>query len=296
MGDKPTQSFNRMVSNKVIDGALAGLVGVTATFPLDLAKTRLQNQVTAPNQQPKYKNLVHTVQRVGLEEGFRGLYSGYTVNASFIVFEKALKLVANDVFRLILTDKNGELSLASQCVAGASAGACQSAVTTPMELLKIKGQEAGQKGVNFSMVKEMSHITKTQGLGGFYKGWCSTLVRDVPFSFIYFPMYANLKDQSVFGKGQSFYGNLAAGMAAGAFAGGISTPFDVIKTRLQNADPSVKISWLQCTKDTFRNEGGLKPFFKGSGPRMICIGALFAVAQGFYELGLGNKAIGALVD
>lgn len=150
MGDKPTQSFNRMVSNKVIDGALAGLVGVTATFPLDLgksrkirnqiltlifiilAKTRLQNQVTPPNQQPKYRNLVHTVQRVGLEEGFRGLYSGYTVNASFIVFEKALKLVANDVFRLILTDKNGDLSLVSQCVAGASAGACQSAVTTPI--------------------------------------------------------------------------------------------------------------------------------------------------------------------
>lgn len=290
------QSFNRMVGNKVIDGALAGLVGVTATFPLDLAKTRLQTQVTPAGQTPKYKNLIHAVKRVGAQEGFKGLYGGYTVNASFIVFEKALKLVANDVFRLILTDKDGNLSLLSQCIAGASAGACQSAVTTPMELLKIKGQEAGQKGLKFSMVKEMSKIGKTQGLGGFYKGWCSTLVRDVPFSFVYFPMYANLKESELFGKGQSFSGNLSAGMAAGAFAGGISTPFDVIKTRLQNADPGVKLSWIQCTKDTYRNEGGLKPFFKGSGPRMICIGALFAVAQGFYELGLGNKAIGALVD
>jgi hypothetical protein len=32
------------ISAKLINGGIAGLVGVTCVFPIDLAKTRLQNQ------------------------------------------------------------------------------------------------------------------------------------------------------------------------------------------------------------------------------------------------------------
>lgn len=34
----------RSVTAKLINGGVAGLVGVTCVFPIDLAKTRLQNQ------------------------------------------------------------------------------------------------------------------------------------------------------------------------------------------------------------------------------------------------------------
>lgn len=276
---------------KVIDGGLAGVAGVTATFPLDLAKTRLQKQMVPVGGVPKYKNMMHTVAVVAREEGAAGLYSGYKVNVSFIVFEKAVKLVCNDFFRHLLTDKDsGKISLGAECLAGSSAGAMQSAVTTPMELLKIKGQVAASQGKSFDTIKVMSNIMKTEGPRGFYRGWCSTLVRDVPFSFLYFPLYANLKNTETFGNGTSFIGNLSAGMVAGMVAGGGSTPFDVVKTRLQDLPAGQTQSWVDCVKETHAKEG-TKAFFKGTGPRMICIGALFAVAQGFYELGIGKSIL-----
>lgn len=289
---KNERPISKILTSKVIDGGLAGITGVTATFPLDLAKTRLQKQVVLEGQLPKYQNMFHTVKMVGTEEGLIGLYSGYKVNVSFIVFEKAVKLVCNDMFRLALTDKKtGNLSLMSECLAGASAGAMQSAITTPMELLKIKGQVAASQGKSFNTIQVMSNILKTEGLIGFYRGWCSTLVRDVPFSFIYFPLYANLKNSKQFGQGQSFTGNLSAGMAAGMVGGAVSTPFDVVKTRLQDLPAGQKMSWIKCVSETYKNEGAVS-FFKGTGPRMVCIGALFAVAQGFYELGIGQKMVG----
>lgn len=39
---------------KLINGGIAGIVGVTCVFPIDLAKTRLQNQ---RHGQPVYKNM-----------------------------------------------------------------------------------------------------------------------------------------------------------------------------------------------------------------------------------------------
>ena len=185
--NKPELPLKIILASKVIDGGLAGITGVTATFPLDLSKTRLQKQVTPKGQSPVYKNMLQTIQVVAQKEGLVGLYSGYKVNVSFIVFEKAVKLVANDMFRMYFTDKDtGKISLAGECLSGASAGALQSAVTTPMELLKIKGQLAAQEGRQFNTMQEMSKILKNEGPKGFYRGWCSTLVRDIPFSFIYF--------------------------------------------------------------------------------------------------------------
>ena len=66
--------------------------------------------------------------------------------------EKAIKLVVNDKMRtrygflsdffteLRLTDKNGVISIPNQIAAGATAGACQCVVTSPMEMFKIAGQ------------------------------------------------------------------------------------------------------------------------------------------------------------
>ena len=46
-------SFNSLPA-KLINGGVAGMVGVTCVFPIDLAKTRLQNQRSG---QQLYKNM-----------------------------------------------------------------------------------------------------------------------------------------------------------------------------------------------------------------------------------------------
>jgi len=133
---------------KVVNASIAGLVGVTCVFPIDLVKTRLQNQQIGPNGERMYKSMWDCFAKTHRAEGFRGMYRGSGVNLLLITPEKVIKLVANDFFRHRLTDKNGKLSIQREMVAGGSAGLCQIIITTPMELLKISMQDAGRQALS----------------------------------------------------------------------------------------------------------------------------------------------------
>src|SRR2546430_14034748 len=80
-------------------------------------------------------------------------------------------------------------------------------------------------------------IVRSLGIVGLYKGASACLLRDIPFSAIYFPSYAHIKKdifgESVNGKKCSIFELLLSGALAGMPAAYLTTPADVIKTRLQ---------------------------------------------------------------
>uniref|UniRef100_A0A7M4FCW2 Mitochondrial glutamate carrier 1 n=1 Tax=Crocodylus porosus TaxID=8502 RepID=A0A7M4FCW2_CROPO len=81
---------------KLINGGIAGLIGVTCVFPIDLAKTRLQNQ---QNGQRMYASMSDCLIKTIRSEGYFGMYRGAAVNLTLVTPEKAIKLAANDFFR-----------------------------------------------------------------------------------------------------------------------------------------------------------------------------------------------------
>ncbi|KAH7696933.1 Protein F20D1.9, partial [Aphelenchoides avenae] len=90
---------------RIINAGLAGVVGVTCVFPIDLVKTRLQNQRVASDVSVQYKGIIDCARQTWQKGGttslakFRSLYSGSGVNILLVTPEKAIKLVANDFFR-----------------------------------------------------------------------------------------------------------------------------------------------------------------------------------------------------
>jgi len=289
MTTSPAPSDSLKITAKVINGGLAGVIGVSLSFPLDTAKTRLQNQTILPGEKPKFTGLATAIQYLHKNGGIKTLYAGYAANIGLIVFEKAIKLAINDVMRDKMTNKEtGKIAIHCEILAGMSAGFSQTIITTPMELLKIKGQQKGQP-----LGESLRKIMANEGVVGFYRGWGSTLVRELPFACLYFPLYGNLRNTDLFQHGKSFAGNLAAGLIAGMIGGGAVTPFDVVKTRLQTSSASDKRqTWMQCARSVYVEGNGFKPFFKGAGPRMICIGVLMSICQGIYELQVGEKLLG----
>ncbi len=109
------------------------------------------------------------------------------------------------------------------------------------------------------------HIVKQLGVFGLYKGATACLARDVPFSAIYFPAYWHLK-KDVFHEGRDGkklgYGEaLAAAAIAGMPAAYLTTPADVIKTRLQSEAKKGETHYKGVT-DAFRK---ISEFGRGTG-------------------------------
>ncbi|KAM6926153.1 mitochondrial glutamate carrier 1 isoform 2-T3 [Lycodopsis pacificus] len=311
---------------KLINGGVAGLVGVTCVFPIDLAKTRLQNQQGVQ----VYKGMLDCLAKTVRSEGYFGCYRGAAVNLTLVTPEKAIKLAANDIFRQKLT-KDGHLPLWGEVLAGCGAGTCQVVVTTPMEMLKIQLQDAGRltaqrpvpapaaaPGPAQSLAAPQParpspaprpsatgitvELLKTRGLAGLYRGAGATLIRDVPFSMIYFPLFANLNalGREKVGDVQArapFWQSFLAGCGAGSVAAVAVTPLDVIKTRLQtlqkgDGEDTYK-GIVDCTRRIMAREGP-SAFLKGAACRALVIAPLFGIAQGVYFLGVGETVLGLL--
>ncbi|XP_044574536.1 mitochondrial glutamate carrier 1-like [Cotesia glomerata] len=305
--NKPEQQQFKLVP-KIINGGIAGIIGVSVVFPLDLVKTRLQNQVIGPNGQKMYSSMLDCFKKTYHAEGYFGMYKGSGVNILLITPEKAIKLTANDTFRHLLSTGPGEpLPLVREMIAGGSAGACQIVITTPMELLKIQMQDAGRvaaaaksegktvpKQSGLSLAKS---IFKKKGILGFYQGTGATALRDVTFSVIYFPLFARLNNLGPKREDGSsvFWCSFLSGCAAGSAAALTVNPFDVIKTRLQaiNKAPGEPTynGVLDCIGKTLKNEGPTA-FFKGGACRMIVIAPLFGIAQTVYYLGVAERLLG----
>ena len=112
-------------------GSLAGAFGAFMVYPIDLVKTRLQNQRGAQPGQRLYKNSIDCFQKVVRNEGFRGLYSGVLPQLVGVAPEKAIKLTVNDMARKALTGKDGKITVPSEIFSGGLAGACQVVSVSP---------------------------------------------------------------------------------------------------------------------------------------------------------------------
>jgi len=111
---------------------------------------------------------------------------------------------------------------------------------------------------------------KELGFLGLYKGARACLLRDVPFSAIYFPAYAHMKQYTADENGHCGPASLfISAFTAGVPAAALVTPADVIKTRLQ-VQGSIKRynGWLDAFQKIWSNEG-TKGFFRGSTARVI---------------------------
>lgn len=107
-------------------GSLAGAFGAFMVYPIDLVKTRMQNQRATGVGHVLYKNSLDCAKKVIKNEGFKGLYSGVLPQLVGVAPEKAIKLTVNDLVRGKLTDKStGNIKFAHEMLAGGSAGACQ---------------------------------------------------------------------------------------------------------------------------------------------------------------------------
>ncbi|XP_053988123.1 calcium-binding mitochondrial carrier protein Aralar1 isoform X3 [Hylaeus anthracinus] len=267
-------------------GSIGGAVGATAVYPIDLVKTRMQNQRAGSLVgELMYRNSFDCLKKVIRHEGFFGLYRGLIPQLMGVAPEKAIKLTVNDFVRDKFMDKNSNLPLYGEIMSGACAGGSQVIFTNPLEIVKIRLQVAGEIAGG-TKVRALT-VVKELGLFGLYKGARACFLRDVPFSAIYFPMYAHTKarlaDEGGYNTPLSL---LVSGALAGVPAAALVTPADVIKTRLQVVAREGQTTYnglADCARKIYKEEGA-RAFWKGATARVFRSSPQFGVTLFTYEL------------
>ncbi|CAF3325228.1 unnamed protein product [Rotaria socialis] len=267
-------------------GSIAGAVGATAVYPIDLVKTRMQNQrTTSIVGERLYRNSIDCFKKVIRHEGVFGLYRGLIPQLVGVAPEKAIKLTVNDFVRDRLTLADGTIPLWAEIMAGGLAGASQVTFTNPLEIVKIRLQVAGE--IQSVRRPAASEVVRELGIRGLYKGARACFLRDIPFSAIYFPAYAHMKKRFANEHGYNDPKSLFfSGLLAGIPAAGLCTPADVVKTRLQVQARKGQTKYNGLT-DAFKKiyiEEGWTAFWKGAGARMLRSSPQFGVTLLTYEL------------
>jgi solute carrier family 25 aspartate/glutamate transporter 12/13 len=247
--DNKNYEYQKTIYNFSI-GLFAGCIGAFAVYPIDVIKTRMQNQVST---KILYKNGFDCCKKIWLSDGIYGFYRGSLIQLFGVGPEKAVKLFA---YSYTVNDSD---KLIDHFYGGAVAGTCQVMITCPYEMIKINMQ-----------MKNKINLLKI------YTGITACFLRDIPFSAMYFPTYFYLKERLN-------YDSFLSGTIAGAPAAFLCTPADVIKTRMQTLrKDNIKPKIIETIKSIYNNEGILA-FFKGSGWRVIRSSPQFGITLFVYE-------------
>jgi len=86
----------------IVASSVAKVVAMTLTYPIEVIRTRLQDQ-RAIGSERKYKGILSTLQLILKEEGPRALYAGITANFSRVVPNTAAALLGYEWTVSLLT-------------------------------------------------------------------------------------------------------------------------------------------------------------------------------------------------
>lgn len=243
---------------------------------------------------PKYfSGTFDAIIKISRTEGISSLWSGLSptlvlaIPATVVYFTmyEQLKYKMSNIF-----SSPGWTSLTS----GGLARLIAVTIVSPLEMVRTKMQS--QK-MPISAVKQcLVDLVRSQGLRGLWNGYTATLLRDVPFSALYWPMYEQTKLQMSrphHTKRQTFTVHFLSGALAGSVASTLTLPFDVIKTHKQidmgekdimKVKPGRSGTNLSIAKELVREQGA-SALFTGLIPRLLKVAPACAIMISSYEMG-----------
>ncbi|XP_050446463.1 probable mitochondrial glutathione transporter SLC25A40 [Cataglyphis hispanica] len=317
---------------------------ITSVFvtPLDVVKIRLQTQQKAMlsnkcflycnglmdhlcpcangkmpewmKRNGKFHGTVDALIKISKTEGVISLWSGLSPTLVLAIPATVVYFVSYEQLRLYLKDtynrefrkrgNNVEQPFWIPVLAGGTARIWAATLVSPLELIRTKMQS--QKLSYAEITQAMKTVVKYSGISGLWMGLSTTLLRDVPFSAIYWLNYETIK-KIFYTSHQTFTFNLVAGAVSGSIAAVLTIPFDVVKTHRQiemgekeiYSDKPIRSSNTWSIIQRIYHQNGLKGLFTGLTPRLVKVApacaimiATFEHGKRFFQLYNARKAIG----
>ncbi|KAL6278005.1 mitochondrial substrate carrier family protein B [Prunus yedoensis var. nudiflora] len=177
-----------------LGGGMAGLTAASATYPLDLVRTRLAAQRNALY----YRGIGHAFHTICREEGFLGLYKGLGATLLGVGPSIAISFSVYEALRSFWqSERPNDSTVMVSLACGSLSGIASSTATFPLDLVRRRMQLEGAGGrariYNTGLVGTFKHIFRTEGLRGLYRGILPEYYKVVPSVGIVFMTYETLK-------------------------------------------------------------------------------------------------------
>lgn len=188
---------------------------------------------------------------------------------------RATKFAANDEWGKVYRKAFGmdKMNQSLSILTGATAGATESLVVVPFELVKIRLQDKAQAAKYNGMMDVVSKTIKNEGLLAMYQGLESTAWRHILWNSGYFGCIFQVKAllPAAADKSQQIRNDIISGTVGGTVGTILNTPMDVVKSRIQNS-PRVpgqvpKYNWAWPALGTVMKEEGFSALYKGFIPK-----------------------------
>ncbi|KAH8420795.1 hypothetical protein KR222_005400, partial [Zaprionus bogoriensis] len=318
---------------QVASACTGAMITACSMTPLDVIKTRMQSQQSSSNKcflycnglmdhlfscgaqtkstalRPQFSSTLDALLKISHSEGIAALWSGLgptlvsalpSTIVYFVAYEQ-FKARYVDIYKQHFAGSDSSASVKScsnlplvvPMLSGVTARICAVTFVSPIELVRTKMQS---QPLSYAQVRLfVRNVIALQGVTGLWRGLPPTILRDVPFSGIYWPIYEYIKISFGDNSEQPSFGfSFLAGVVAGSAAALVTCPFDVVKTHQQiefaervifTDSPAKEVnkrstfSRLVAIYRTY----GLSGLFAGYGPRLFKVAPACAIMISTFE-------------
>lgn len=243
-----------------VAGGIAAMTGAAASHPLDVIKVRMQIE--------KKASVWPTVKKVVEERSF---FNGLSAS----LLRQAVYSSARFGIYDALKGGGKEPTFAYKVAYGLISGGVGAIIANPFDLTLVRMQADAKLPVaerrNYANVFDgVLRILRTEGVAALWKGFEPTCLRAMVITASQFAVYDQVKSivvkREILREGTGAH--LFSAFAAGTFASLTSNPFDVVKTRVYNAQPGQFKTPVDCFVQIIKHEGPLA-LFKGLVPTFV---------------------------
>ena len=308
---------NSNLSQLLIASSIGGICSTFLTLPFDVLKVRLQchfvntqvrphifcqmyiqslclcvNSCNTHRSELRRGSLSSTYSMLKViltESGFRGLWKGLTPTLVQSVPQVAIYYTLYQKFKYHLAYQPELPVVLLPAIAGVGSRSITSFIVAPLELIRTNLQSSptiSLKDIHSYIVSSI----RLNGVSSLWRGLYPLLIRDIPFTAIYWPTFEFMRSQiiSTFTPGNfiDIYANLISGWLCGSLAAALTTPSDVVKTQIEISVQNLTIrdvNILNIIRDIHSNFG-IRGFFRGLIPRCAKIGPACAIMIATFEV------------
>ncbi|KAL8530791.1 hypothetical protein ACS0TY_007724 [Phlomoides rotata] len=235
--------------------SVAAATGIT--HPLDVLKVRLQMQLVG--QRGPLTGMGKLSMQVVKSEGLRSLYLGLTPALMRSVLYGGLRLGLYQPSKYVCEMAFESPNVLMKIASGAFSGAVATALTNPMEVLKVRLQMKSK--ITRGSIQELQKIASEEGVVALWKGVGPAMTRAAALTASQLVTYDESKQVLMRWTTlqEGFYLHLIASTIAGTVSTIITAPIDMVKTRLMLQRESKRVgsykNGLHCAYQVLLTEG-----------------------------------------